>query len=178
MMTDENRLTISNIDLANLGKNSAIIIRGKSQKQRLQLINHFYSIRLKKEFKLLVSDDIELARDTDGLHIPERKVGAAKINLHKWRHKLGIVTASAHSATAIQKAQLLGVDAVLLSPIFETISHPGANNIGLLRLARLCHTYKIPIIALGGIKLEHIRAMRNAKAAGIAGIKIFDCDQS
>jgi thiamine monophosphate synthase len=43
----------------------------------------------------------------------------------------------------------------------------------LLKLAQICSAVSIPVIAIGGITLENARACREAGAAGIAAIRLF-----
>ena len=83
------------------------------------------------------------------------------------------MTASAHSESAIRRAVDWGVDSILLSPLARTNSSKNKRPLGVLRFARLCHKYKCPIIALGGVTTNHLRALRRAEAAGIAGVDIF-----
>ena len=49
---------------------------------------------------------------------------------------------------------------------------------GLAKLAEVCSAVSIPVIAIGGITLENAAACRNAGAAGIAAIRLFqqNCD--
>ncbi|MFC0590088.1 thiamine phosphate synthase [Novosphingobium aquiterrae] len=59
-----------------------------------------------------------------------------------------------HSLHELARAQR--ADAVLLSPVFATRSHPGANTLGPLRFRLIAARAQVPVIALGGM---------NAKAA-------------
>ena len=61
-------------------------------------------------------------------------------------------------------------DAVLLSPVFATRSHPGAPTIGPLRFARWVRESPIPVYALGGIDVPGARRLRHSGAAGFAAI--------
>jgi thiamine-phosphate pyrophosphorylase len=64
-----------------------------------------------------------------------------------------------HSARELAEAG--NVDAVLLSPLFPTRSHPGAKALGPVRWRLLARLARIPVIALGGM------TSRRASAAGI-----------
>ena len=59
--------------------------------------------------------------------------------------------ATAHSLREIGDANRLGADAVLLSPVFPTRSHPGARTLGPLRFRLLAAHAAMPVIALGGM---------------------------
>lgn len=114
----------------------------------------------------------------DGLHLPERVMKATYTD-RMFRHRNSqrpdqIVTAAAHSETAIVAAAKAGVHAVLLSPVFATASHPGATTLGVIRfarLARLAASHGLFVYALGGVTDEvAIRRLAGSGANGVAGI--------
>ncbi len=61
-------------------------------------------------------------------------------------------------------------DAVLLSPIFQTRSHPGARALGKLRFRLLARRSAVPVIALGGMTPARARSLRIAHWAAIDGL--------
>jgi len=87
------------------------------------------------------------------------------------------VTAAAHSERAIIAAAHAGVDAVLISPVFPTRSHPGKPSLGVIRFAALAHrahALGLTVYALGGmIDTSKIRRLTPCAVDGIAGIEIF-----
>jgi thiamine-phosphate pyrophosphorylase len=89
----------------------------------------------------------------------------------------GLVTAAAHSRRAIVAAARAGVDAVLISPVFSTRSHPDGSTLGVTRfaaLARFARSLGLGVYALGGITdATKIRRLNQSGATGIAGIDIF-----
>lgn len=82
--------------------------------------------------------------------------GSAQV-LAKGPAILRLVTA--HSLREIGRAER--ADAVLLSPVFATRSHPGAHGLGTLRFRLMAAQARVPVIALGGM------TPRRAKAHGI-----------
>ena len=72
--------------------------------------------------------------------------------------------------TAVAEVHARGADAVLVSPVFPTASHPGGRTLGLLRFARLARASRLPVYALGGISAASQRRLKNLPIAGIAGI--------
>jgi thiamine-phosphate pyrophosphorylase len=64
----------------------------------------------------------------------------------------------------------MGVDAVLVSPIFPTASHPGAPALGQRRLAGWTRIAGISIYALGGVNAETLRRLKGIDLAGVAAI--------
>lgn len=63
----------------------------------------------------------------------------------------GLRLATAHSLTEIGAAVRAGADAILLSPVFATRSHPGAPVLGAVRFLLLARRSPLPVIALGGM---------------------------
>jgi thiamine-phosphate pyrophosphorylase len=111
----------------------------------------------------------------DGVHFSEatfRHRVCGKRPGAKRRHY--IITAAAHSYPALLRAARLGADAVLLSPVFATASHPGARPLGAVRFAacarKLRRASAVPIIALGGIRASNAQRVAGAGAAGFAAI--------
>ncbi len=58
-------------------------------------------------------------------------------------------------------------EAVLLSPVFPTHSHPGAKVLGPLRWRLIAAHAKVPVIALGGMNPHRARRLKAAHWAGI-----------
>ena len=59
--------------------------------------------------------------------------------------------AAAHDLREIGQANRCGAQAVLISPVFPTRSHPGAPTLGRARLLLLARRARVPVIALGGM---------------------------
>lgn len=63
----------------------------------------------------------------------------------------GIRLATAHSLREIGAAVRARADAILLSPVFPTRSHPGGKVLGPVRFLLLARQSPLPVIALGGM---------------------------
>jgi thiamine-phosphate pyrophosphorylase len=74
---------------------------------------------------------------------------------------------TAHSLREIGRANGMRADAVLLSPVYPTRSHPGAPALGPLRFRLLASKALAPVIALGGMDMRRARATRIRKWAAI-----------
>jgi thiamine-phosphate pyrophosphorylase len=61
----------------------------------------------------------------------------------------GLRLVTAHSLTEITRARR--ADALVLSPVFPTRSHPGGKVLGPLRFRLLAARARLPVIALGGM---------------------------
>lgn len=76
----------------------------------------------------------------------------------------GLRTAPAHSRREALAAIRAGAQALFVSPVFPTRSHPGARTLGRARLGLLVRGLPVPVIALGGMDAR--------KAAGLKGLGI------
>jgi thiamine-phosphate pyrophosphorylase len=85
---------------------------------------------------------------------------------------------SCHSLQEALAAESAGADYLVLGPVFETPSKLAYGPpLGLAKLQETSARVKLPVLALGGITLERVKACLENGAAGIAGIRIFqDCD--
>lgn len=82
--------------------------------------------------------------------------------------------ATAHSAREIAEANRAGADAVLLSPVFPTRTHPGAASLGPLRFRLLSARSRAPVIALGGMTRKRVDRLRWPLWAAIDGLSRLD----
>lgn len=67
--------------------------------------------------------------------------------------------ATAHSLREIGDAARARADAVLLSPVFPTRSHPGGKVLGPVRFLLLARQSPLPVIALGGMDRKRARRL-------------------
>ena len=141
---------------------SVVVVRAHDARRR-----HALAERLDGLATLLIADDPALAEEIGaaGLHLPQRRMKEA---LHwRARHPDWIITSSAHSLGALMGAK--GLDAVFLSPVFATASHPGARPLTPPRAAFIAAQAPAPVYALGGVTARN--ATRLAPAfSGIAAI--------
>ena len=145
-----------------LPRGSLAVVRARDAARRRALAERLHGI-----VPLLIADDPALAEETGaaGLHLPEVRMREA---LHwRARHSDWIITSSAHSLAALMRAGPL--DAVFLSPVFATASHPGASCLTPARAALIAARAPVPVYALGGVTPAN--AGRIAPAfSGIAAI--------
>ncbi|HEY4134772.1 MAG TPA: thiamine phosphate synthase [Alphaproteobacteria bacterium] len=171
-MTDARRTPDPVADVRRLPPDAAVIFRHYelTPPSRLALARILRAATLARGVKLLIADDMALALAVraDGLHLSERRLRGPVAHLR--RRPGWLVTAAAHSAPALRRAADAGVSAALLSPVFPTLSHPGAPSLGPLRFAALVRASGQPVYALGGVHAGNVRRLRGCGAAGIAAI--------
>jgi thiamine-phosphate pyrophosphorylase len=73
--------------------------------------------------------------------------------------------ATAHNLREVGRANRCGAQAVLVSPVFSTRSHPGAPTLGRVRLLVLARRAQMPTIALGGMTAHKFATLRSARPA-------------
>jgi 8-oxo-dGTP diphosphatase len=81
--------------------------------------------------------------------------------------------ASVHNLEEIRLAENLGVDALVLSPVLATRSHPEAIPLGWTGFAALVAQTHLPVFALGGMRPEHAETVREYGGCGVAGVSGF-----
>jgi thiamine-phosphate pyrophosphorylase len=123
---------------------SVVVIRARQAKQREALARQLSGLAT-----LLIADDPGLAAQVGaaGLHLPQARMREAA----HWRARFPrwIITSSAHSLRALMGARFL--DAVFLSPVFATSSHPAARALTPVRAAFIAAHAPVPAYALGGV---------------------------
>ena len=106
---------------------------------------------------------LALRSGADGVHL-----SAEQLMQCPARPELPRVGASCHNAEELDRAERLGCDYALLSPVLPTASHPGAQGMGWDGFARLAAGRALPVYALGGMTAELLQTARTHGAHGIA----------
>lgn len=75
-----------------------------------------------------------------------------------------------HSHKELAAAHRARADAVLISPVFATRSHPGGKSLGALRFRLLAAHARVPVIALGGMTRDTARRLHTTRWAAIDGL--------
>jgi thiamine-phosphate pyrophosphorylase len=85
-----------------------------------------------------------------------------------------LITTSAHNMGELGRANRLNVNAVLISPVFATSSHPDKKPLNIHRFVRLARLAKTHVYALGGISEKSINHLKKCNfSGGFAGISLF-----
>jgi thiamine-phosphate pyrophosphorylase len=135
-------------------------------------------LAVQDEAQIVVNDrsDVAWAAGAAGVHAGERSLPIPLLvnACHARGLAQFLMGASCHSAEGAIKAADEGADYIFFGPIFATPSKAGLGSPqGLAKLAQVSGTVPIPVIAIGGITTENTRACREAGAAGIAAIRLF-----
>jgi thiamine-phosphate pyrophosphorylase len=169
LMTDTRRLPDPGPAAARLPPGSLVIFRHYGDPERLVKLAALARLCRRRRLRLLVAGDARLARAVGaaGVHLPEALVPRARLRRPRrdW-----LLTTAAHSTAAVVRARRAGADAVLLAPVFPTLSHPGGACLGTLRFAALIRASRLPVYALGGVNAVSARRLAGSGAVGVAAI--------
>lgn len=81
-----------------------------------------------------------------------------------------LVGASCHNESQLAHAASIGTDFVVLSPVMQTASHPGAAALGWEAFFGLTESASVPVYALGGLRPRDLAEAFRRGAQGIACI--------
>lgn len=114
---------------------------------------------------VFINDDEEIARHTgaDGVHL-----SAARLAACTRRPDFPWVGASCHDTAEIARAGELAFDYALLGPVLPTPTHPESSGIGWTEFERLLAGNTLPVLALGGMRMEMLTKAQGHGAHGIA----------
>ena len=175
-MTDPNRLSDPWTILHKLPRGSALIWRAYDEKPDYKIARKLADALRARGCLLIIAGRPDLGRRLGiaGIHLPERYLARHRCAAIQRDFPGSILTAACHSEKSIVAASRAGADAVLISPVLPTESHPGEGHLGVSKFARLVRRANglgLSAYALGGIStLTEIARLRGTGAAGVAGI--------
>jgi len=135
------------------------------------------------ETRLLINSrtDVALAACADGVHLRSDDISVTDVR-SIWAEALArnsqlvarspSIACSCHTQAEVLRAASEGADFAVFAPVFEKSDQPETRPAGLDILREACKS-RIPVLALGGVRLENATSCLEAGAAGIAGIRLF-----
>ena len=152
---------------------TVIQLREKDLPARELLDMAFWMRELTNEYgaKLFINDrvDVALSVGADGVHLGRNSMPAHAVR-KTWGDKL-LIGVSTHSIEEALEAERDGADFITLGPIYETPSKlKYGRPLGTDIIRGVKSRISIPVIAVGGIKLDRIKEVTEAGAAGVAVI--------
>jgi 8-oxo-dGTP diphosphatase len=138
-----------------------------SQEMLRELALKMLPLLRQHEARLIINADIELCREigADGVQLTGAQLAGLSV-----RPDVDWCAASCHNVEELRRAEALGCDFALLSPVLATQSHPGAPHLGWEKFAAIAAGSSIPVYALGG--LTHAD-MQTAWSHGAHGISLL-----
>ncbi|GAB4121215.1 MAG: Nudix family hydrolase [Sideroxydans sp.] len=115
--------------------------------------------------KLILNADIGLAQEigADGVQLTSSQLASLHV-----RPAIEWCGASCHNADELHRAERLGCDFALLSPVLATQSHPGEPSLGWEKFAEISAGCSIPVYALGGMTRDSLQMAWQQGAHGVA----------
>ncbi|GAB1233786.1 Nudix family hydrolase [Ferrigenium sp. UT5] len=115
--------------------------------------------------RVLLNGDVELAQEVgaDGVQLTSTQLAELS-----GRPTVEWCGASCHNAQELRRAEALGCDFALLSPVLATQSHPGAPHLGWDNFALTTAGCALPVYALGGLHQGDLQTAWQHGAHGIA----------
>ena len=127
-------------------------------------------ISFSRELQLLIGQDCELAIacGADGVHFAQKELELSRL----WARRCPdwVLTGATHDGPSLARACALPLDAVMLSPVFDTQSVGSGKPLGLKLFSQLTRASSKPVIALGGINAATAPYLLGSGAAGLAAI--------
>ncbi len=151
----------------------ALQLRGKGLPAK-ELFKRGERLRLltaEKGVKFFINDriDVAMALNAEGIHLGQNSLPVRHV-----REITGdrfIIGVSTHSLKESREAEAGGADFITFGPVFATPSKLRYGSpVGLRRLARVAKDTKIPVFAVGGIKVGRVRGVIGKGAYGVAVI--------
>jgi thiamine-phosphate pyrophosphorylase len=138
--------------LERLPRGEGVIFRHYGVAGRRALFLRVQAIARRRRLLLLLAGPptLAVAWRADGFYGDDR---------HRPPRRAPIKAMSAHSRTELVTAARSGATLVLLSPVFDTRSHPATRGLGRVRFASLARRSAIPVIALGGMNAGRARSV-------------------
>jgi thiamine-phosphate pyrophosphorylase len=129
--------------------------------------------------RVMVNDrlDVALAAGAAGVHLRGNSVPVSEAL--RWLRETHapadfLVGVSCHSVEDVREAEAKGASYVFFGPVFET---PAKKKFGppqgIAKLAEVCGSARIPVIAIGGVNDANASECLQAGASGIAAIRVF-----
>ena len=119
--------------------------------------------------------DIALACGANGVQLTHKSIAVPDV--HTIAPGL-YVGASVHSADEAREAEKSGADWCVAGHVLETPSHPGEPRRESNFITEVVAAVDYPVIAIGGIRPEHVRSLVHRGAHGIAAIRGIWTDEN
>jgi 8-oxo-dGTP diphosphatase len=141
-------------------------VRDKGNWERARLIYVVSSMARQYGAKVLVNGGPAV----DGIHFSAGQLMTMRNRPQAAPH-CTLMAASCHTVDELGHAMAIGLDFVVLGPVRQTRSHPGATVLGWDGFRRIAEGASIPVYAIGGLRPADLDEARRAGAHGLAMIR-------
>ena len=112
--------------------------------------------------------DIALACGVQGVQLTHKSISVPDVRRIAPALRVG---ASIHSPDEARDAERAGAEWCVAGSVFETPSHPGMPRQETTFMNDVVASVRLPVIAIGGIRPEHVRSLVHRGAHGVAAIR-------
>ena len=112
--------------------------------------------------------DIALACGVQGVQLTHKSISVPDVRRIAPALRVG---ASIHSPDEARDAERAGAEWCVAGSVFETPSHPGMPRQETMFINDVVASVSLPVIAIGGIRPEHVRSLVHRGAHGVAAIR-------
>ncbi len=158
------------VELAIKGGVTIVQLREKNclGKEFLRIARSVKEVTDAYEIPLIINDriDIAVAVDADGVHLGQKDIPAGVAREMLGKHK--IIGVSAYNAELALRAQKDGADYIGVGDVFGTSTKADTHHVSYEELVKIRKTVKIPIVAIGGVKPEHMPRLAGTGVDGVA----------
>ena len=144
-----------------------VLVQVREKAMDRQKLQHLLSRTLARAepfgSRVVVNSDNGRFPQCGGVHLT-----AAALMASAGRPEGVLVGASCHDEGEIAHAARLGVDYVVVGPVGQTASHPGATPLGWDRLQALVRDQPMPAYAIGGLSRADLAEAKRRGAHGVA----------
>lgn len=141
--------------------------------ENAEALNQLPTVILKQ---LIINEDLwsllstEVQAHISALHLKQQQL----LKKNKGDLQLGKrYIAACHDQVSALHAQKIGCEAIFMSPVLATQSHPEAQSMGWAHFSEIARSIEIPVFALGGMRPELLPIAQQHHAYGVAGIRSF-----
>lgn len=167
------------VELAIQGGATIIQLREKniSTEELAKIASELVLVCHRHDVKLIVNDDWKAAKlsGADGVHVGLEDTSVAEIRANT--DKSFIIGATAKTVEQARKAESEGADYIGVGAVFPSPTKKNAVRITPDDLRKICHSVKIPAVAIGGITKDNMWELRGCGNRGIAVVSaVFGAD--
>lgn len=166
LLSDERNDDVLDIRLAELQEPVGLVYRHYHLPpfQRLARFRQLAAIARRQGHLVILADSTQIARawGADGVYGSPLAICPTRGDL--------LAIATVHDMREMAQANRVGADAVMLSPVFPTRSHPGGKVLGPIRFRTLARHAQMPVIALGGMTQATAQRLGWPRWAAIDGL--------
>ena len=118
--------------------------------------------------KIILNSPPLWIKDADGMHLSSQILNNTPFRPSMEKNKL--LTVACHNQDELEKAAYIQADAVFISAVHKTATHPMSKPIGWSGFQQLTQRLNLPAYALGGLGLDDIKTAKAYGGQGIAAI--------